>query len=66
MATLEALNDLSDDDDENEDDPNELRKQAVRGMPKSQSLKELRLNSKHIVSQVITSYLFILNSNFLK
>jgi hypothetical protein len=35
-----------------EDDEEEVRKAAVRGMPKAQSLKELRLNSKHIVSQV--------------
>ena len=46
--TLIALTEESSDDE----DEDEARKAAVRELPKAQSLKELRLNSKHVVSQV--------------
>lgn len=47
-VTLVALTEESSDDE----DDDEARKAAVRELPKAQSLKELRFNSKHVVSQV--------------
>jgi hypothetical protein len=49
--TLAAFAEESSDSDT--EDGDELRKAAVRGLPKAQSLKELRFNSKHTVSDVL-------------
>lgn len=42
----------SEDDDDAAEDQDEARKAAVREMLKSQSMNDLRFNSKHTVSQV--------------
>lgn len=57
---MEALQDL-DSSSEESDNADEARKAAVRGMPKAQSLKELRFNSKHTFSQVILLPLSLFN-----